>query len=820
MLQVAAEVDASRRKVCLEGRIWDLHIHTQSDKLKNVSAKDYAAKLGELFARESYKNLDLVSFTDHNCINIEAYESFWNARSHVSLIPGIEVDIYLDEVAKDAEEHADADDGDEPRRSKHLIVYFDAVDDLETTEKIALALNEWLLANAVGPDNPIYIATLLAKLINVCHDAQTRFVLSPHAMKQNGKRNPRGIDSVWNYLEESEQKYEASKYIDQFFCFWEAGQSSVVKAIEFLKEIDRGSRVSVISFSDSKCLDDEKEFLDNPRQYFRALPSFNGLVMAGSEPSRILSSPEAISSQNLGSYLGSISFDGCTIELSPQMNAIIGGRGTGKSVLLDSIAQCLGKASQIKKERKEFLSKHGTMVKSMDGLSLDGSSFSCDFFKQNYILSLFEKDGEEFNEALEDYFLDAFSQVDDYEIEDLRSSLKESFTSNYRYEDDSAATSENIAGLIEKYIDDQNDGLNIKIMQSLVGKATKDLRKFSYDDTISDIRKAVTNKLPKFLKENEAVLNDLTALEKTVACEAFAKRQAYLGGTYLKTKIYESVTAKKSEISKAQKDKQDVADAFIQQLQKRYEPYEKRVALINAYLMASEEFAAPEEHVIDKDGEHSGAFQFVKMLTVEHPIDYLVRILDSAIQVIDRRKPCYHGNLWKYIEAFCFGSAQYKSGNSAETVVKNLEAFDLNIESKDVIRYRESEDKPYEDISTKSPGTQTNILFEYIVHKDTSIPLLIDQPEDNVDNQTIYRELRRWFKELKSKRQVIVVTHDANIVINADAENVIIAKHPELDKFSYMYGALEYEGIIDSASNILDGGPEAVKRRLVKYGSR
>ena len=817
MLQMAAEVDASQRKVCLEGRIWDLHIHTQSDKLKNVSAKDYVAKLGKLFAEESYKNLDLVSFTDHNCINIEAYESFWSAQSRVALIPGVEIDTYLDEAAKDAKE---GDDAGKIKESKHLIVYFDAVDDLETTKELASTLNEWLLAKAVGPDNPIYIATLLAKLINVCHDAQTRFVLSPHAMKQNGKRNPRGIDSVWNHLEEAEQKYEVSKYMDQFFCFWEAGQSNVAKAIEFLKEIDNGSRVSVISFSDSKCLDDEKKFLNKPRQYFRALPSFNGLVMVGSERSRILGSPEAIPSQNQGSYLGSIEFDGCTIELSPQMNAIIGGRGTGKSVLLDSIAQCLGKVFQIKREREEFLRKHNTMVKSMDGLSLNGSSFNCDFFKQNYILSLFEKDGEKFNEALEAYFSDAFRQVDAYEIEEQRSSLRESFTRNYRYEGDFAATSENIAGLIEKYIDDQNDNLNIKITQSLVGKATKDLKELSYDDTISDIHKAVINKLPKFLKENEAVLNDLTTLEKTVACKAFAERQAYLGGTYLKTKIYESVTAKKREISKAQKDKQDVADAFKQQLQKRYEPYEKRVALINAYLMASEEFAAPEEHVIEKDGEHSGAFQFVKMLTVEHPIDYLVRILDSAIQVIDRGKPCNHRNLWKYIEAFCFGSAQYKSGNSAETVVKNLEAFDLTIESKDVIRYRESEDKPYEDISTMSPGTQTNILFEYIVHKDTSIPLLIDQPEDNVDNQTIYSELRRWFEELKSKRQVIVVTHDANIVINADAENVIIAEHPEPDKFSYMYGALEYEGIIDSASNILDGGPEAVKRRLVKYGSQ
>ncbi|WP_283170018.1 AAA family ATPase [Curtanaerobium respiraculi] len=409
-------------------------------------------------------------------------------------------------------------------------------------------------------------------------------------MKQNGKKHSRGYDSTWNYLEQEEQKYEASKYIDQFFCFWEAGQSNVAKAIEFLKEIDSGSRVSVISFSDSKCLNDEKEFLDKPRQYFRALPSFNGLVMVGSEPSRILSSPEEIPFQNQGSYLGSIDFDGCAIELSPQMNAIIGGRGTGKSVLLDSIAQCLGKASQLKKERKDFLSKHSAMVKSMDGLSLHGPNFNCDFFKQNYILSLFEKDGEEFNEALEDYFSDAFSQVDDYEIEDQRSSLRESFTSNYQYEDDTAATSENIAGLIEKYTEDQNDGLNINIKKSLVGQATKELKELSYDNVISGIRKGVMSKLPKFLKENEAILGDLTALEETVAREAFLERQKYLGGTYLKTKIYEEVATKKKEISAAQKDKQNVAEAFSQQLQKRYAPYAKRVALINAYLRASEEF--------------------------------------------------------------------------------------------------------------------------------------------------------------------------------------------------------------------------------------
>lgn len=253
-----------------------------------------------------------------------------------------------------------------------------------------------------------------------------------------------------------------------------------------------------------------------------------------------------------------------------------------------------------KKERTDFLNKHSVTVRSMNDSVLNESSFSCDFFKQNYILSLFEKDGVEFNEALEDYFSDVFSQVEDYDINVLSGSLRELFTNNYQYEVASVANSENIAGLIEKYLDDQSDGLNIKIKQSLVGKATKELKELTYDNTISGIHSAIISKLPKFLKEKKAILSDLSALEKTMAQQAFDERQAYLGSTYLKEKIYEAVRAKKKEISEAQKDKQDVVETFCQQLQKRYTPYEKRVTLINAYLLVSKEFAVPEEHVVGK----------------------------------------------------------------------------------------------------------------------------------------------------------------------------------------------------------------------------
>lgn len=149
--------------------------------------------------------------------------------------------------------------------------------------------------------------------------------------------------------------------------------------------------------------------------------------------------------------------------------------------------------------------------------------------------------------------------------------------------------------------------------------------------------------------------------------------------------------------------------------------------------------------------------------------------------------------------------------------LKSLKDYEVKYES-NILYGKDIEN--LENIVKMSPGTQTNILMEYIVSKQTEIPLLIDQPEDNIDNETIYTKLTEWFEKLKLKRQVIVVTHDANIVINADAENVIIASKNEKNEFTYTYGALEYNGILERISVILDGGVEAVERRLKKYGRK
>lgn len=97
-----------------------------------------------------------------------------------------------------------------------------------------------------------------------------------------------------------------------------------------------------------------------------------------------------------------------------------------------------------------------------------------------------------------------------------------------------------------------------------------------------------------------------------------------------------------------------------------------------------------------------------------------------------------------------------------------------------------------------------------------SKPIVFDQPEDDLDNKFIVNELIDIFRELKQYRQIIIVTHNANLVVNADAEQVIVAKN-ENEKLSYESGSLENVGIISSVCEILEGGEEAFEKRKHKY---
>lgn len=122
------------------------------------------------------------------------------------------------------------------------------------------------------------------------------------------------------------------------------------------------------------------------------------------------------------------------------------------------------------------------------------------------------------------------------------------------------------------------------------------------------------------------------------------------------------------------------------------------------------------------------------------------------------------------------------------------------------------------EIKTMSTGELATVLLKLILVTqglDKQI-ILLDQPEDHLDNDFIANDLVELIKTLKKMRQIIMVTHNANLVVMTDSEQVIVAKG--LDE-EYLSGGIENPVIKENIINILEGGPEALRKRFNRYGN-
>ncbi len=124
------------------------------------------------------------------------------------------------------------------------------------------------------------------------------------------------------------------------------------------------------------------------------------------------------------------------------------------------------------------------------------------------------------------------------------------------------------------------------------------------------------------------------------------------------------------------------------------------------------------------------------------------------------------------------------------------------------------------DIRKLSPGTRGIVLLLLYLALDDADdrPLIIDQPEENLDPKSIFDELVGLFVAAKQHRQVIMVTHNANLVVNTDADQIIVATagpHAPgaLPPITYISGGLESHHIRKAVCDILEGGERAFRER-------
>ncbi len=171
---------------------------------------------------------------------------------------------------------------------------------------------------------------------------------------------------------------------------------------------------------------------------------------------------------------------------------------------------------------------------------------------------------------------------------------------------------------------------------------------------------------------------------------------------------------------------------------------------------------------------------------IDQILEFIDRILGEDIRFKDGRKT----DLYNYLSSLEYIEPEY----------------DLRLNGK--------------GLTQLSPGEKGGLLliFYLILDKDNK-PLIIDQPEDNLDNQSVAEILVPYIKSAKTRRQIIMVTHNPNLAIVSDAEQVIYMHIDKENKYavSCIPGAIENPVVNNHIVNILEGRMKAFNNRRIKY---
>ena len=179
----------------------------------------------------------------------------------------------------------------------------------------------------------------------------------------------------------------------------------------------------------------------------------------------------------------------------------------------------------------------------------------------------------------------------------------------------------------------------------------------------------------------------------------------------------------------------------------------------------------------------------------------------------------------KILSGYHWCKGKYNHFDLIRTIMKDYYIFKFDIVENDTSFF------------DMSPGKKGLIILKLILHmSNETYPILLDQPEDNLDNRTISTELQKFIKDKKISRQIIMVTHNANLAVLTDSEEIIVANQRGADKieqesvFDYVTGPIELsfinreeknvlhkKGIKEHVCDILEGGTNAFKERESKY---
>lgn len=169
----------------------------------------------------------------------------------------------------------------------------------------------------------------------------------------------------------------------------------------------------------------------------------------------------------------------------------------------------------------------------------------------------------------------------------------------------------------------------------------------------------------------------------------------------------------------------------------------------------------------------------------------------------------------KYNNKLLFGGKFNKVINSLND--EQISDLQLLLPEDDIhIEYKPNNSSVYKSLQNASAGQRTSAILTFIL-ADGIVPLILDQPEDDLDNHLIYDLVVERVKECKEKRQIIVITHNANIPVNGDAELIVAMNSDSKNIEVFKLGTIEDNKLRDEICNVMEGGEKAFLMRANRY---
>ena len=567
-----------------------------------------------------------------------------------------------------------------------------------------------------------------------------------------------------------------------------------------------------------------------------------------------------------------------TLYFSKDINSIIGKRGAGKSVLLKHIAQnIVGEEEYIKRHKKKIEKFQDFNVHWCDGKQKEDRFV--DYIPQNYLSTITYEDGEKFTQRDEElrqrlFNNELFKNADDQkrkiinsielkivsgikdilllqekiignkellkslgQVEGKKSAIKikegevEKFgvtditetelnnQSKYSLELEELNREISLLGQDIKIIEDVSEnqesvslsidsGLFVGLSSTTSSLIERYINETSSGDLKSFLAKTVTNLKTELRNKEE---------ERSVVEKKLLPINEKLKNNEAISSVLKEINTLKGEVESIQKLDEETKTmikektSLINEVATLYLSFEKKIQSIVDTL--KDEFKDLVFIMFDFTVSYMGAMYKKDFFDVFIDARYANDFNDFVNRDFNA------GELTSCIEKIVSGEVRLKTvaGDKENALIALLNCrYDIDFTKS--VKYKDGEN--IVNFENMTGGQASLALLDLIFNLSKSnYPIIIDQPENDIDVSGISNELSKLIQQQKERRQVIIATHSPNLLLLTDSENIIVAGN-ENNILKYHNGGIEDLDIQEDIVNILEGGPDALRKRMLKLNAR